>query len=66
MVDTQDLREIAPHYAVMLVLCFLAVAALRTAIQDVRLLLEFGVVLVIVFLYPFAVRRIGYAPDAWE
>jgi len=65
MVDTEKIRTLAPHYVVMLVTVFLVVNILR-ALIGVRLVVEFAVILVIVFLYPFAVRRLGYAPSVWE
>jgi len=63
---TQDLRDIAPHYVVVLVRPFLAVAALRAVLGETRLLLEFGVVVAFVFVYPSVVKRIECAPEAWE
>jgi len=64
--DTGTLLEVAPHYVAMLVLSFLAVGAVRVATGRVILAAELAVVLVVVFLYPFAVRRLGYAPSSWE
>jgi hypothetical protein len=66
MVDTEKIRTLVPHYAVMLVVVFVVVGALRTLLGEVRLVVEFVVILVIVFLYPFVVRRLGYAPGVWE
>ncbi|PSQ27589.1 hypothetical protein BRD09_08295 [Halobacteriales archaeon SW_10_68_16] len=66
MVDTEKIRTLVPHYAVMLVVVFAVVGALRTLLGEVRLVVEFVVILVIVFLYPFVVRRLGYAPGVWE
>ena len=66
MVDTQTIRELAPHYVVMLVTVFAVVRAFRGLVGETRLLVEFVVILVVVFLYPFVVRRLGYAPNAWE
>jgi len=66
MVDTQKIVSLAPHYVVMLVLVFVVVGVLRTVLSEVNLAIEFVVVVGVVFLYPFVVRRLGYAPDAWE
>jgi len=65
MVDTEKIRSLVPHYVVMLVTVFLVVSVLR-ALIGVRLVVEFAVILVIVFLYPFVVRRLGYAPEVWQ
>ncbi|MFB6233612.1 MAG: hypothetical protein ABEH61_05075 [Haloarculaceae archaeon] len=66
MVDTDTIRQLVPHYVVMLVVVFAVVGVVRALLGEVRLLLEFAVVLVTVFLYPFAVRRLGYAPSVWQ
>ncbi len=66
MVDTDKIRQLAPHYLAMLVVVFLVVSVLRSFVGEIRFLVEFAVILVIVFLYPFAVRRLGYAPSVWE
>ncbi len=65
MVDTEKIRALLPHYIAMLVVVFAVVGVLRTLLGE-RLVVEFVVILVIVFLYPFAVRRLGYAPGVWE
>ncbi|MEF8780130.1 MAG: hypothetical protein V5A46_05590 [Haloferacaceae archaeon] len=66
MVETRTLIAVLPHYLAMLVLVVLAVGILRRALGGVTLVAEFAVVLAIVFLYPFAVRRLGYEPGAWS
>lgn len=66
MVDVRRLLRLVPHYVAMLVLVLVAVAALRTVVPDVTPLADLVVALAVVFLYPFAVRRLGYAPDFWE
>lgn len=66
MVDTDTIRQLVPHYVVMLVVVFAVVGVVRALLGEVRLILEFAVVLVTVFLYPFAVRRLGYAPSVWQ
>jgi hypothetical protein len=66
MVDTEKLRELVPHYVVMLVVVFAVVGVVRVLLGEIRLVVEFLVILGIVFLYPFVVRRLGYAPEIWE
>jgi hypothetical protein len=66
MVDIQTVVSLLPHYLAMLVLVFLGVGVLRTAVSGVNLIAEFVLILGIVFLYPFVVRRLGYAPEMWE
>ncbi len=66
MVDTDKIKSLLPHYAVMLVVVLLTTSILRTVLGEVSLVVEFGVILVIVLAYPFVVRRLGYAPDVWK
>ncbi|MEF8784060.1 MAG: hypothetical protein V5A39_14050 [Haloarculaceae archaeon] len=66
MVDTSKILELVPHYIAMLILVFVAVGILRGILPGVSLIVEFGVILVIVFAYPFVVRRLGYAPRYWK
>lgn len=66
MVDTGKIVALVPHYVAMLVLVVLVVGGLRTVLGEAIVAVELVAVLVVVFLYPFAVRRLGYAPDFWE
>jgi hypothetical protein len=66
MVDTETILALLPHYLAMLAIVFLAVTVLRTAFSEVNLIAEFVVIVVLVFLYPFVIRRLGYAPAIWE
>lgn len=66
MVDRADLVELAPHYVAMLLLTFLALGAVRSAIPGLSFWQEFVVVLVVVFLYRPVVQRLGVGPSAWE
>lgn len=66
MVDTARIRELLPHYLAMVVLITIAFVGLRATVGDLGFLLELLVVLAIVFVYPFAVRRLGVAPSDWE
>lgn len=66
MVDWDKIRALLPHYAVMLVVVIATTSVLRAVLSDVNLIIEFAVVLVIVFAYPFIIRRLGYAPDVWD
>ncbi|MEF8775440.1 MAG: hypothetical protein V5A43_02920 [Haloarculaceae archaeon] len=54
------------HYVAMLVLALLGAGMVRLALPGASPLVTLPAVLVIVFLYPFAVRRVGYAPESWE
>jgi hypothetical protein len=64
--NTDLILELAPHYVAMLVAVFASLAVLRATAGNLGLVPELGVALVVVFLYPFVVRRLGYAPSVWE
>lgn len=66
MVDFERIRTLFPHYVVMLLLAMLTVGVVRTAASGRTLIVGFLAVLAVVFLYPFALRRLGYAPEPWE
>ena len=50
----------------MLVLAVIGVTLTRVLLPDLPSIGSFVVVLLIVGLYPFAVRRLGFAPGFWE
>lgn len=64
--DRDTLLALAPHYAVMLVLVFVALAVWRSIVGDIGLLEEFAVIAVIVFSYRPVVKRLGVAPEPWQ
>ncbi len=66
MMDRGDLVELAPHYAAMLVLTFLALGYVRAFFPGLALWQRFGVVLLFVFAYRPVVQRLGIGPSAWE
>lgn len=66
MVDTDTIVELLPHYLAMLIIVLLVLGVVRTATGGVGFVVELVIVLVVVFLYPFVVRRFGVAPSVWE
>ncbi len=66
VVDFETVRTLVPHYMAMLLLSVAGVTVVQIAVGDPPAPVVFGVVLVIVFGYPFLVRRLGYAPEFWE
>ena len=66
MASRQSLFVLVPHYVAMLLLALVGVGLVRVAVPGAPAIAALPVVLVIVFLYPFAVRRLGYAPESWE
>lgn len=64
--DTDRLIEVAPHYIVMLVLVYLALAIVGTAVGDLGFWSEIVIIVVVVFAYRPVVMRLGVGPSAWE
>ena len=63
---TEKVRQLAPHWAVMFVAMFVALAAVERLVGGLGLAASLGVVLVIAFAYPFVVRSLGVAPPVWQ
>lgn len=66
MVDVSKILQIAPHYVVMVVCAVVLVSSVRFVLGRSVIVVEFVGMLLIVFAYPFTVRRAGYAPDSWQ
>jgi len=68
MVDREDLLQLVPHYAVMIVLVLVVMSAVRAVLGDQHVLVEFGIILVLVFGYRPVVMRLDAVPtpDIWE
>ena len=63
--DRNDLLALAPHYAAMLVLVLVVLAAWRSVLGPLDLVGEFIIIALIVFSYRPAVKRLGIAPEPW-
>jgi hypothetical protein len=64
--DRSDLLALAPHYAVMLLIVFVALGVWRAYVGEIGLLGEFAIIAVIVFSYRPVVKRLGIAPEPWQ
>jgi hypothetical protein len=64
--DRDQLVELVPHYIAMLLLVFLVLSIVRTAVGEIGFWIELVIVLIIVSLYRPIVVRLGYAPSSWE
>ena len=67
----EKVRQLAPHWAVMFVVMFAALALVERAAGELGLALSLVIVLVIAFAYPLAVRALavralGVAPPVWQ
>ena len=66
MVNMDNIRELLPHYLVVLVLVILGTTVIRLGLGQVNIVLEFMVVIAIVGVYVIVTRRLGYAPEQWQ
>ncbi len=65
MSSVSRVRELGPHYLAMLLCGVAMVGSIRFVSGGAVLVAEFFAMLIIAFCYPFAVRRLGYAPESW-
>jgi len=65
MID-RELLELVPHFVAMVVLVSFVLGGSRLLLGTPALWFDPIAALVVVFLYPFAVRRLGIAPSKWE
>jgi len=66
MVDKEKILELLPHYVAILVIMFLVLSVVRSALGEMRFLVELVVIVVVVSLYRVAVSYLGVAPSSWE
>ena len=64
--DTDRLIQLAPHYAALLLLAFLALSAVRAVVGELSFWVELAIILVIILPYRPAVVQLGLAPSSWE
>lgn len=64
--DRQQLLEVIPHYAAMILLLFLVLIAVNTVFGEVGFWIELLIVVAVAILYRPVVLRLGVAPSAWE
>jgi hypothetical protein len=63
--DRDRVIELAPHYAVILLLAVLVPAALRATVGDIGFWVELAITVAIVVAYRPVVVRLGVAPSGW-
>jgi hypothetical protein len=65
MID-RELLELVPHFVAMIVLISLVLGGFRLLLGTPAFWFDPVVALLVVFLYPFGLRRLGAAPARWE
>ena len=64
--DTDRLKELAPHYVAMFVLVFLVLGIVQAVVGEVGFWVELGIIVVAASAYRPLVTRLGVAPSSWE
>jgi hypothetical protein len=62
----EKVRQLAPHWAVMFVVMFVALAGVERVAGGLGLAASLVIVLAIAFVYPIVVRALGVAPPVWQ
>lgn len=63
---TEKVRQLAPHWVVMFIVMFVALATVERVVGGLGLAASLVLVLAIAFAYPFVVRALGVAPAVWQ
>lgn len=68
MVDRDEVLELLPHYAALVVIVLVVMGTLRTVVGSQNPLIEFSLVVILVFGYRPLVARIDAIPTPaiWE
>jgi len=62
----EKVRQLAPHWAVMFVVMFVALAGVERVAGGLGLGASLAIVLVVAVAYPVVVRALGVAPPVWQ
>ncbi|WP_418283722.1 hypothetical protein [Halorubrum sp. DTA46] len=62
----EKVRQLAPHWGVMFVAMFVALAVVQRFVGELGFLASMVLVLAVAFVYPFVVRALGVAPPVWQ
>ena len=60
------LVELAPHYILMILLMFLALAIVEQVVGALDFWPSLAIALLVAIAYPIVLRRLGRAPEAWQ
>ncbi|MCH7662015.1 MAG: hypothetical protein IH933_16040 [Euryarchaeota archaeon] len=58
--------ELLPHYLAMIAVMFAVLLAIQEFYGDIGFWPSFGVAIAVAVAYPFVVRSLGVAPEAWK
>ena len=62
----EKVRQLAPHWAVMFVVMFVALAGVERVAGGLGLVASLVIVFAVAVAYPVAVRALGVAPPVWQ
>ncbi|MES3162417.1 MAG: hypothetical protein PPP55_12770 [Halorubrum sp.] len=63
---TEKLRQLAPHWGVILIVVFVSFALIENVVGELAFWQSLLIIAVIAFGYPLVVRRFGVAPEVWQ
>jgi len=68
MVNRDEVIELVPHYVVMILLVVVVIGIIRATVDDLGPLVEFAIILVVVFSYRPIIARLDAVPTPalWE
>lgn len=64
--DRDQIKEVAPHYAAMILLVYLALGILWITVGGLGFWADLVIVVAIVVAYRPVVMRLGIGPSSWE
>ncbi len=62
----EQMRQLAPHYAVLIVIMFGALLLLESVYPDLHFVGRIAVAFGIAIAYPIVLRRLDMAPEVWQ
>lgn len=60
------LRQLLPHYLVLIIILSVVLTALRTYVPGAGMLVQIGIAVVLGLAYPPVLRYLGLAPEPWR
>ena len=64
--DWGNLRQVLPHYVVLVLILLLVLSVLRSFVPDLNIWIQLAVAVIVGIVYPQLIRMLGLAPDAWK
>lgn len=62
----ESVRELAPHYVLLVLIILAVITGLELIYPDLSIVVQLIVALAIAMAYPFVLKKMGRAPEAWQ